>query len=80
MARGLVHQTVGVSRFGDAGKIRNVGKQDGDFLPRSASSVDMEPSMIPLTLSFGTRRAKDQMLRWATAIVLPSSSISATRM
>ena len=43
------------------------------------SSVEMELSMIPLTISFRTKRAKDQMLRWATAIVLPSSSISATR-
>jgi hypothetical protein len=37
------------------------------------SSVEMEPSIIPLTMSFGTKRAKDQMLRWATVIVLPSS-------
>src|SRR6516164_6020624 len=42
------------------------------------SSVEIELSMIPLTISFGTKRAKDQMLRWATAMVWPSSSISAT--
>ena len=36
MARGLAHQTVGVGRFGNAGKIRDVGKQDGDLLPDSA--------------------------------------------
>jgi hypothetical protein len=31
MARRLVHQTVGVGRFGDASKIRDVGEQDGDL-------------------------------------------------
>ena len=25
--------------------------------------------MIPLTISFGTKRAKDQIVRWAIAIV-----------
>jgi len=35
MARGLAHQTVGVGRFGNAGKIRNIGKQDDDLPPRS---------------------------------------------
>jgi hypothetical protein len=36
MARRLVHQTVGVGRFGNARKIRDVGKQDGDLSPHSA--------------------------------------------
>ncbi len=36
MARHLAHQTVGVGRFGYAGKIRDVGKQDGDLPPHSA--------------------------------------------
>ena len=62
--------------------IRNIDGIDLD--PRVEDSlsdiaVEMELSMIPLTISFGTKRAKDQMLRWATAMVLPSSSISATR-
>jgi hypothetical protein len=35
MARGLVHQTVGVGGFGNAGKILNIGKQDRDLLPYS---------------------------------------------
>src|SRR5271155_3331746 len=30
MARRLAHQTVGVGHFGNARKIRNVGKQNGD--------------------------------------------------
>ena len=37
------------------------------------SSVEIELSMIPLTISFGTKRAKDQIVRWATAMTLPSS-------
>ena len=36
MARDLVHQTVGIGRFGNACKIRDVGKQDGHLLPGSA--------------------------------------------
>src|SRR5271167_4224030 len=31
MARRLAHQTVGVGRFGNARKICDVGKQDGDL-------------------------------------------------
>ena len=42
------------------------------------SSVEIELSMMPLTMSFGTNRANDQIVRRATAIVLPSSSISLT--
>ena len=40
------------------------------------SSVEIDLSMIPLTISFGTKRAKDQIVRWAIAMVLPSSWIS----
>ncbi len=29
--------------------------------------------MIPLTMSFGTKGANDQIVRWAIAIVPPSS-------
>jgi hypothetical protein len=36
MARRLAHQTVGFDRFGNARKICDVGKQDGDLLSRSA--------------------------------------------
>ena len=36
MARRLAHQTVGVGRLGNARKIRDVGKQDGELLPDPA--------------------------------------------
>jgi hypothetical protein len=41
------------------------------------SSEEIDPSTIPLTITFGTKRANEAMLRRATAIVLPSSLISA---
>ena len=36
MARDLVHQTVGIGRFGNARKIRDVGEQDSDLPPDPA--------------------------------------------
>ena len=36
MARDLVHQTVGIGRFGNPREIRDVGKQDGDLPPDAA--------------------------------------------